>query len=318
MKKYDVVTVGSGVVDVFVDTGMKGTNGKICYAIGEKIPIKHLNFSTGGGGTNTAASFSKLGLKTGFLGKIGDGHNAGIILRDLKKFGVDFLGVKSKLHTGYSIVLDSRENDRTIFTYKGAGEALRFGEIDKKAFNTKWFYFTSMNDEAFETQVKLAGYAFNKGIRLAYNPGMSQIKDRLSEVKSILKFTNVLIVNKQEAMALAHKKDFIKELKSMTIGVVCVTDGKNGCSVYDGEVLISVEAHKNVKCVERTGAGDAFGAGFVSGLIRTGDLEKAVQVGSLNAEGVIQIPGAKNGILSWSSAMRKMRENPVKVVKRVY
>ena len=133
--KFDIITVGSGVVDAFLDTGTRGSGGKICYKLGAKIPIKSLVFSTGGGGTNTAASFSKLGLRTGFLGKLGEGHNAEIILREMKKIGVEFLGVRSKHRTGYSIILDSKENDRTILTYKGAGRTLKFREIDRRVFN---------------------------------------------------------------------------------------------------------------------------------------------------------------------------------------
>jgi len=109
--KYDVVTMGSAVVDAFLDTDTAETHGKICYPVGSKLLIKCLEFMTGGGGTNTAASFSKMGLKTGYLGKLGSGHNAGIILRELKKMGISFLGMQAKERTGYSVILDSKEHN---------------------------------------------------------------------------------------------------------------------------------------------------------------------------------------------------------------
>src|SRR3989344_3623086 len=140
MKKYSIITVGSAVVDAFLDTDTHETHGKICYPAGEKILIKHLDFFTGGGGTNTAASFSRMGLKTGFLGSIGKGYNAEIILRELKKMKIDFLGTQENGEAGYSVILDSREKERTILTYKGVNDFLKFSKMPKNIFNTEWIY----------------------------------------------------------------------------------------------------------------------------------------------------------------------------------
>src|SRR3989344_2776592 len=133
--KYDIITVGSAVMDVFLDTDVHEHGKEICYTIGAKIKVKDLKFSTGGGGTNTAVAFSKFGLKTGYIGKLGKDENAKVILRELENEKVDFLGVKDakgKEHTGYSVVLDSKEHDRTILTYKGINDKLKFSELNKR------------------------------------------------------------------------------------------------------------------------------------------------------------------------------------------
>ena len=85
MAKYDVITMGSALVDFFLDLDPIERGHLICFPIGEKIQIKAIDVSAGGGGSNTSACFAALGLKTGFLGKIGSGHNSHIILRELKK-----------------------------------------------------------------------------------------------------------------------------------------------------------------------------------------------------------------------------------------
>ena len=86
---YDVITVGSALSDVFVDTGlktMKSHNKRlIAYPVGFKIAVKEIKFSIGGGGTNTAVGFARMGLKTAFLGKIGNDQTATEILNLLKK-----------------------------------------------------------------------------------------------------------------------------------------------------------------------------------------------------------------------------------------
>ena len=117
-KTYDLISVGSGLVDAFVYTGVEERENFISFPVGTKILIEKIEFSIGGGGINTSTCASYLGLKSGFLGKIGRGYNAKIILRELKKYRIDFLGISSDEHTGYSIVLESNIKHRTILAFK--------------------------------------------------------------------------------------------------------------------------------------------------------------------------------------------------------
>ncbi|HDI02602.1 MAG TPA: carbohydrate kinase family protein, partial [Candidatus Aenigmarchaeota archaeon] len=138
---YDVVTVGSATLDVFVYTELAEIKRKseklIAYPAGSKILIKKLEFMTGGGGTNTAVAFSRLGLKTAYLGKLGNDYSGKKVIEELRREGVDFIGVKGEEDfTAYSVILDSKEHDRTILTYKGITNHLRFEEINKRKLKT--------------------------------------------------------------------------------------------------------------------------------------------------------------------------------------
>ena len=170
---FDIITFGSNVIDVFVGTDIYEHKKSISYPIGSKILIKDLKFDIGGGGTNTAVAFSRLGLKTGYIGKIGDDENGKRILRLLKKEKIKFLG-KREGATGYSVILDSKEHNRTILTYKSINDELCLDELIK--FRTKWIYFTSLLGKSFETQKKLAGIMVKKGAKLAFNPSLYLIK----------------------------------------------------------------------------------------------------------------------------------------------
>ena len=104
---YDVITIGSGTIDVFLDTGsrlfQKAKGGKVHVPFGSKILVDEMRTSTGGGGTNTAVSLSRLGLKVAWIGKIGVGANSERLLKEMKKENVDTSLVKrdSKFRTGY-------------------------------------------------------------------------------------------------------------------------------------------------------------------------------------------------------------------------
>jgi ribokinase len=313
VKKFDVITMGSGLVDAFLDTGVKEKNVSICFPAGEKIRIKNLSFSTGGGGTNTAVSFAKLGLKTGFLGKTGSGYNAQIILRDLKKNKVDFIGKQSKERTGYSIILEGDKKNRTILTFKGASDNLKFSEISFPKIKTKWLYFTTMSNESFESQKKLALYAKKNNIKLAYNPSSYHTKHGAKFLSPILKNTHVLILNKEEAQHLT-KGNLYTNLHKLGPKIVCITDGNKPGGVYDGHILYKFYPSKT-KAQECTGAGDAFGSSFVAGLIKFNNIEKAIKLAMANSESVITQRGATHGLLSLPQVLKKINSHHYKIKK---
>ena len=93
------------------------------------------------------------------------------------------------------------------------------------------------------------------------------------------------------------EKDLFKKLKELGPKIVCVTDGEHGSEIYDGNKIHKEKARK-VKVVETTGAGDAFATGFVFGMMKFKDIEKATRIGTINAENVIQNKGAKVGLLT--------------------
>ncbi len=297
---FDVVSFGSAVVDVFVNTDVAEKKGFICYDSGSKILIKNLRFDVGGGGTNTAVAFSRFGLKTGFIGKIGDDNNGREILDLLKREKIKFLGkVDKDFFSGYSVILDSKEHNRTILTFKGANDKLRFNELKFNKVKTKWIYLTSLLGESFSTQKKLVDYLARKGVKFVFNPSEYLIKRK--DIKLILKLTEVLILNKEEAKLLLKKtkvknKNLLEWLFSLGPKIVVVTNKNQLTWAYDGRKKYSIKPHK-IKVVERTGAGDAFGAGFVAGLIAGKNIEGCLKLGLEESESVLRYIGAKNKLL---------------------
>ncbi len=292
--KFDVVCFGSATVDVFVDTNVSEKNNSISYPVGGKILIKELKFDIGGGGTNTAVAFSRLGFRTGCICKVGDKDNGKRILELLKKEKVSFLGETQRgFESGYSIILDSKGGDRTILTYKGANDEITSKDIKK--FRTKWLYLSSLLGKSFETQKKIAEFLKKKGVKIAFNPSSYLIKNK--NLASLLNMTDVLILNKEEAeMLVKNKTDLLKGLHSLTRGIVVITNKDKLISCYDGKKKYSIIPHK-IKVVERTGAGDAFASGFVAGRIVGKSIPECLRLGLRESESVIRYFGAKNNLL---------------------
>jgi ribokinase len=311
---YDVITVGSALSDIFVDTGLKamrkGERKLIAYPVGFKIAVKNIKFSIGGGGTNTAVGFSRMGLKTAFLGKIGNDESANEILKLLKKEKIDFIGKQEKSVSGHSIILDSFEHNRTILTYKGPSDNLKMSDVKLNKLKTKWIYLASSMKQTLETQKKLAIYARKNKIKVAFNPSEYEVKLGIEKLKPILTKTNLLIFNRDEAEILTKQKTIpkiFKKLNSLGITTICITNREHEIYTYhEGKTYKIIP--KKVKPVEMTGAGDSFACGFLSGLIKENDINFAMKVGLVNSQSVIRHYGAKNKLLTWREVLKKVKK----------
>jgi ribokinase len=294
---FDVITFGGAVVDVFVGTDLAERGKFIAYPVGSKILIKELRFDIGGGATNTSVAFSRLGLKTGCVCKIGDDESGKNILKLLKKEKIKFLGkIERGGKSGYSLVLDSKENNRTILTYRGVNNELSVKELSLRKLKTNWIYFASAIGKSFQTQIKLAKLLKARNVKIAFNPGEYVI--RRENLSSILKLTDVLILNKEEAGMLTKERDLLFGLHKLTRGIVVITDKNKKIMCYDGKKKYSLQPNK-IKVVERTGAGDAFASGFVAGQVAGRTIPESLRLGLRESESVIKYFGAKNNLLKF-------------------
>jgi ribokinase len=293
--KFDIVTFGSGVVDVFVSTDIAEKGDFFNYPLGEKILIKNMQFDIGGGGTNTAVAFSRLGFKTGCICKTGKDYNGDLIKKRLKKEKVAILCQKTDGKTGYSVILDSKKKDRTILTFKGANDEVIMRDLPK--FTTSWIYLTSMLEESLDTQKQLVSQLIKTGTKVAFNPSSYLIIN--ADISKLLKLTSVLVVNKEEAHLLCSRYLGSSNIESITdLGpeVVAITDGENKVVCYTEKKKYTAMPPR-VKVHELTGAGDAFAAGFVAGVMLDWSIPKCIQLGFKESARVITSMGAKQNLL---------------------
>lgn len=333
MLMYDVISVGSATVDVFAKTQFselikvidpKGETDLLAFPAGSKIIIDELEFTTGGGGTNTAVALSRLGHRVAFLGKIGEGANSDFISKELKKEKIEMICSRGRGNSGYSVILDSLEHDRTILTYKGINDQLRKKDIPFKKLKTKWFYFSAMMNESFNTLEALAEFAQQRNIKIAFNPSAYLAEKGADYLKGIISRTELLVLNREEACLLAGKDTIdttstmewlLFKLKELGPKMIVITDGKKELYAFDEKFIYKAKP-PSVKVVDSTGAGDAFASSFLSGILRKNDIEFAVKLGVTNSLSVITHYGAKNILLSYKEAMRQMKKWKIRIKKK--
>lgn len=324
---YDVITLGSNAVDVFVHTDQSEVidirtkhNVKefISYPVGSKMLITKLIHNIGGNGVNTAVAFSRLGLRSAYLGKIGKDHNGKLIMDSLKKERIDFIGSRGE-EAGFSIILDSIGHDRTILAYKGCNNNLRFNEINKSKLKTKWLYLSSMLGESLHTMQMTAKHARENRIKVAFNPSATILEKHTKAAIDLLRFSDVLILNKEEAESLVGESTVEVNIKKLLVygpSIIVVTDGKNGVTAFKDKYFHHMPADKHITVVESTGAGDAFASTFVAGLIMNKPFDYCLRMGVNNAESVIQHHGAQNLLLNKKKLFETVKQDKRKIEKR--
>ena len=95
-------------------------------------------------------------------------------------------------------------------------------------------------------------------------------------------------------------------------GIAVVTEGQKGLVVSDGKKVFRAGIFKNKKVIDRTGAGDSFGSGFVAGLMRKNNIEYAIRLGLANAASVVEHFGAKEGIITKAEFEKSSRWKKIK------
>jgi len=310
---FDIITFGSATRDMFLKSGeFKAVAQKkfiteqgLCISLGSKIPVEDLEFATGGGGTNPAATFALHGFKIAYCGKVGGDMGGRAIIEELENLGINTkLVVRDKnCKTNYSVVLSVPGKERTILVYRDASEKLIPAEIPWKKLKTKWFYVSPLSGKLVKIFNPLISFARKNNIKVFLNPGNTQLSLPKKVWLPILKTIDILMLNQEEAALLSgipykKEKEIFERLDGWTKGIVVMTRGPFGPVVSDGKFRYSAGCLKERKLIDRTGAGDAFGSGFLTGFIKSkGDIAYAIQFGSANATGCIEKFGAKSGIL---------------------
>lgn len=322
----DVITIGAATRDVFLVSkdfqiiqSPRFAGGQAeCVALGSKLEVDELVFSTGGGATNAAVTFAKLGLHTAVIARIGNDDPGRAILAELTKDNIqtELMRIVPKENTAYSTLLTAKNGERSVLIYRGASSTFSNNDIPWPKLACKWLYVSSLGGNVPLLQ-KLVAFAKQHNLKIALNPGKNELKLAV-EMRELLSSVTVLTVNLEEAQILAESDDkdpakLAKQLSYPDLTVV-VTNGAKGTTAHLNGITWYAKT-TGVKSISRTGAGDAFGSALVAALATDRSLEDALRIGTLNAESVIQKFGAKAGILTKWPSKKTLNRVSVKLVK---
>ena len=306
----DVLCVGGATVDLFLVIDPQNphfkfnqTTNEMSVHLGDKVSFNNADFKIGGNACNVAVGLKRLGVESSLMAEIGDDEFSQKILKSLELEGVDtgFLK-KGQGESSFSVILNY-QGDRVIFSEKKEKEHdFNFDDV-----SSSWVYLTSLGQKWDDAYKKTFDFIKRTGAKLVFNPGAVQLDKGIESFSYLLPQTEVLIVNKEEAIRITNyelgignedTKEVLLRLKALGAKIAVITDGEKGSDAISqsGEVF-----HQDIfgsESISKTGAGDAYSSGFLGALFYGKTIQEAMLWGSKNAASVISKVGAQTGLLT--------------------
>lgn len=260
----------------------------------EETFVRGLVESCGGSAANTMIGLSRLGLRTAHIGKVADDREGGLLRRNLSSEGVtDFTVVANTGRSGRVMGFVDPDGNRALYVDPGVNDTLRVDEVADEALNTELLHLTSFAGDGINVQVDVIE-ALDESVTVSLDPGHIYASRGVSELSDILERTDILLTNQRELELMTGSADPEEAASLLGIGVVVVKMGARGVRAWDGESVM-VDA-LSTECVDTTGAGDAFNAGFIYAWLEGFDLEVSCRFGNYIASRCIGGYGATESL----------------------
>ncbi len=322
---YSVLGMGNALVDVMTKLDgdktlrefkiPKGSMQLVNKEFSNRILASTLGLtklqSSGGSAANTIHGLAHLGIKTGFVGKIGHDNLGKFFEQDMKQNGIKPVLFHDLEETGRSIALISPDSERTFATFLGAAINLKEEDLTSDIFTG----FQHFHVEGYQVQNKKL---VKKALRMAKSNGLivsfdmasyNVVAENVEFIEGIIKeYVDVVFANEHEAEVFTAKKskEAFRQL-SKYCEVAVMKMGINGSFVRRGN-----EEHEvgivEVNTIDTTGAGDLYAAGFIYGLCKDLPLDRCGHVGAVCSAYVTEVIGAKMDEERWEIIRQKIEE----------
>ncbi len=311
-----IVSLGSALQDIYLidrdDFSAAAFGDKSVFgdlAIGTKIDIDQIDYQVGGAGTNSAVEFARHGHQSIIIANISRDPAGDAILSCLDDENVDTSYLSySRSRTGCSVILlDVKTGERTILTHRGASAKFsNLHEDDLDLIRPDWLYISSLRGD-LEVLHLFIKKAKSIGTKIMFNPGLLELKAK----KHLLRFlsdVDVLLLNQREARELVPGEVLTEQLAHLSafVPTVLLTAGSMGGIATDGKVTFRFGLYEDPRVKDTTGAGDAFGSGFLAHFASGHSFEDSLIYASANSTSVVTVLGAHPGLLSGSESLHPM------------
>ncbi len=278
MKAYDLLVVG----EINPDLVLRGADVVPRFGQAEKM-VDAADLTIGSSSAIMACAAARLGLRTAFVGVVGDDAFGRFMLDAMAARGIDTRSciVDDALDTGVSVIL-SQGDDRAILTHLGAISALRLDQVDRTLMRASrhlhvggYFLLDALRPGLAELFREARQEGLSTSLDTNWDP-----RDRWNDgLPSVLAQTDVLLPNAEEALRIGGRSsldDAIDALGAVVPTVAVKLGAAGGRAVRDGRQASA--ASLEIELVDTTGAGDTFDAGFLYGYLNRWTLDDSLRL----------------------------------------
>ncbi|MHB0876402.1 MAG: carbohydrate kinase family protein [Anaerolineae bacterium] len=282
--------------------------------------VDQMELHTGGCATNTGMSLTKIGIETSVLGAVGDDGFGDFVTRRLAQVGADARGVRriSGVNTSATMVMVDPDGERRFLHYLGANGRLSEADVDFDVIAEARILHIAgalvLPGIDGEPTARILRRAKEMGLTTSFDT-VWDAKGRWMElVEPCLPYVDIMLPSLAEARMIAGRQEpeAVADLfMSYGVKVVGLKMGEEGSYLRDAEQEVIVPPYR-VDAVDATGAGDAYVAGFLTGVVKGWDLETTGRFA--NAVGALCVTaiGATTGIRSLEDTLAFMQRTPMR------
>lgn len=298
--QYDAIIIGASIIDI-----PAGPVDASVFDIGSS-PVARLTMQVGGDAINEATVLAHKGAKVKLISKIGDDLGGKFILEHCKQHHIDTSSfiTDPSIDTGINLVLINDQGERSFITSNRGGlRQIKPADIPLPIFSlARLLCFASIFVfPYFKTPDLVTVFSAAKAAGMILCADMTKCKNQetVADLADALSYLDYIFPNYEEAKMVTRKKD-IDEIADafLDCGVknVVIKLGARGCLIKNKSDRFLVPALSGIHCLDTTGAGDNFAAGFIYGLLNNRSLEECGRLAHETAARSIQYMGATTWI----------------------
>lgn len=320
-----ILGVGNALTDILAILPDNGILEKYCLPVGSMQHVdadtgnkiwldlkdKGIKYVAGGSAANTISACAILGMKTGFIGKVGKDDIGSLFKSDQVQEGINSMLERGKAPSGRCIVIVNKEtSDRTFATYLGAALELEPEDLDPAKFDGYDYLhiegYLVQNQRLVRRAVEIGR---EKGMQISMDlASYNVVESNLAFLHDIVRnYVDIVFANESEALAFTGlaPREAVDQIAGMC-RIAIVKEGKEGSLIKSGDEFHFVDVAPGVPR-DGTGAGDVYAAGFLYALSMGQPLDVCGKVGSIIAAKVIEVIGSKIDIPRWKAAKAEIR-----------
>ena len=298
---------------------------KRIHVLSLSFAVENLKENFGGAAANICYNLALLGERPAILGRLG---REGLeIKKYLQKQGIDTNGIviSESRRTATAYIITDRDDNQIAGFHAGAmNESVKFPKVNKG----DWGIIAAENPR---NMIKLAKYYAARGVNYIFDPGQAITALSKQDLIAGIKGAKVLIGNDYEIGLIARKIPAIKKVltvraqsrtfqarnyefsfstgsKTKFSGIIVRTLGPKGSEIYCDRKKIQIGIAKPRRVVDPTGAGDAYRAGFLKGLILGYNLKECGRLGAAVASFAVEKYGTQNHRFTWKEILKRSHE----------
>lgn len=290
-------------------------------AAGELVVSDRLLLNIGGCASNAAMDLARLSVRVGVVGCVGKDVFGQFVGETLRSAGVgtEHVRVRPDVDTSGTLIVNVAGEDRRFIHSRGANAVLTAADIPLDALaQARVLYvggYVLMPAMLPDDLARVFRHARLLGVKTVLDVVMPGPGDYWSWFDRLLPETDVFLPNTDEAALITGRddpRDQALQFFDAGAGTVVVTCGGAGTVLVSRGLRLRAEAHR-VPCVGATGAGDAFDAGYIAGMLDGGDMPTCLAWGSALGASCVRALGATEGVFTRDEALAFMREHPLRI-----